>query len=106
MGAMHFPVRRAQGQRDQAGRVSGVAGSGWADSLSHVPHEDIYLDRTLEELDDWTNAHCADPYDEPYLDANLNPITPEQLLEHIRKLEGETGEQMIFRHDEQPGRAA
>ena len=60
----------------------------------------------LSELDDWTNAHCADPYDEPYLDADLNPITPEQLLEHIRELEGETGEQMIFRHDERPGRAA
>ncbi len=83
-----------------------MAGSRWADSLSGVPREDVYLDRTLEELDDWTNAHCADPYDEPYLDADLNPITPEQLLEHIRELEGETGEQMIFRHDERPGRAA
>jgi len=67
-----------------------------------MPREEIHLDATLEELDAWTNAHCADPDDEPYLDANLNPITPEQLLEQIRELERKTGEKMIFQRGEPP----
>jgi hypothetical protein len=62
---------------------------------------------TLEELGARIDA-AADrgSFDEPYLDENFNPITPEQLLEHIRELERETGEQMIFRRGERPGRAA
>ena len=71
-----------------------------------MPREEIHLDTTLEEHDAWTNIHCADPYDEPYLDADLNPITPEQLLEHIRQLERTTGEQLIFQRGERPTRAA
>jgi hypothetical protein len=67
-----------------------------------MPREEIHLDTTLEQLDAWTNAHCADPDDEPYLDANLNPITPRQLLEQIRELEQKTGETMIYQRDEQP----
>jgi hypothetical protein len=71
-----------------------------------MSREEIHPDTTLEQLDAWTNAHCADSHDEPYLDANFNPITPEQLLEQIRQLEQKTGEKMIFERDEQPGRPA
>ena len=35
-------------------------------------------------------------YDEPYLDSEFNPITPQQLLDRIRELERKTGEKMIF----------
>ena len=30
-----------------------------------TPREEIRLDTTLEQLDAWTNSHCADPHDEP-----------------------------------------
>ncbi len=71
-----------------------------------MSREEIHLDTTLEQLDAWTNTHCADPKDEPYLDANFNPITPQQLLQHIRELERNTGEKMIFQRGERPTRAA
>ena len=54
------------------------------------------MDTTLEQLDTWTNAHCVDPYDERYLDANFNPMSPAQVLENIRELERVIGERMIF----------
>ena len=71
-----------------------------------MPREVRHLDLTLEELGARIDA-AADraAYDEPYLDENFNPITPEQLLEHIRELERETGEQMIFQRGERPRRA-
>jgi hypothetical protein len=69
-----------------------------------MSREEIHLDMTLEQLDAWTNAHCTDAHDQPYLDENFNPITPEQLLEQIRELERKTGEKMIFGRDERPSR--
>jgi hypothetical protein len=75
--------------------------------LDVMPREVRHLDMTLEEV----GARIADAadresHDEPYLDENFNPITPEQLLEHIRGLERESGEQLIFRRGERPRRAA
>jgi hypothetical protein len=75
-------------------------------SLLSMPREEIDLDKTLEELDAWTNANCAEPHDEPFLDANLNPITPDELLDQIRDLERETGEKMIVDRGEHPERPA
>ncbi len=70
-----------------------------------MSREEIRLDKTLEELDAWTNEHCAEPDVEPFLDAGFNPITPEQLLDQIRELEHKTGEQMIFPRGEHDRRA-
>jgi hypothetical protein len=70
-----------------------------------MPREEIRLDTTLEELDAWTNA-LRRPSRRAVSGCNLNPITPEQLLEHIRELERKTGEKMIFRRGECPEPAA
>lgn len=65
--------------------------------------EEIHLDITLDELDAWTNANCSESYDEPYLDWNWQPISDEQMLARVRRLQQETGEQVIFHRGERPG---
>src|SRR5262249_12376478 len=55
-------------------------------------------DMTLDELGSQIDAAAdRDSYDEPYLDEDFKSGRAEQLLEQIRDLERETGEQVIFR---------
>jgi hypothetical protein len=75
--------------------------------LCAMPREVRNLDITIQELGARIDAAAdREANDEPYLDADFNPITPEQVLEHIRELERRTGERMIFRRGERPGHAA
>ena len=65
-----------------------------------MPREEIYLEMTLEQLDAWTNAHCADSDDECHRDWDWRPISDEEMLERVRQLEQQTGEKLISRRGE------
>ena len=52
-----------------------------------------------EELGRFITAGAdRDPYDEvPFRDLNGKPLTPEQVLQLAREIEGETGKRVVFR---------
>jgi hypothetical protein len=77
------------------------------DKLALVSREIIRTFASFRELGEYIAAGAdSEPHDEPYLDAEFNPVTPEQLLADIRELERKTGEKMIFQRDEKPRPAA
>lgn len=61
-----------------------------------MTRDEIDLSRSLAELDAWTNANCAEPYDEPMRDLEWEPMSNEQVLALVRRIEKETGKQLIF----------
>ncbi|MGH2869070.1 MAG: hypothetical protein ACRDNK_16110 [Solirubrobacteraceae bacterium] len=71
-----------------------------------MTRDEIHLSRSLAELDAWTNAHCADPYDEPMRDLDWEPMSDEQVLALVRRIEKETGKQLVFRRGERSQPAA
>jgi hypothetical protein len=62
---------------------------------------------SAQELDGFIRSGVVgEPYDEePFRDANGEPLTGEQVLELARQIERETGRKLIFRRGEQRGAA-
>lgn len=66
-------------------------------SLCDVTREKIALDVTLRELGDRISEHAdQEPYDECFRDLNGQPMSDEQVLALARRIEHETGEQIVF----------
>lgn len=59
--------------------------------------EQIALDMTLRELGARNSEHAdRETYDESFRDLNWQPVTDEQVLALARRIEQETGEQIVF----------
>ena len=67
-----------------------------------MPREEIHLDITFEELCARIDAAAdRESHDECHRDWDWRPISDEEMLERVRRIERETGQQLIFRRDEQ-----
>lgn len=62
-----------------------------------VAREKIVLDMTLRELAQQVNEHTeSEAYDECFRDLDGQPMSDEQILALARRIEHETGEQIVF----------